>query len=648
VGRPLACAVLLGVGFASGPLAESISPPRSDAAAAARGSPSERGVILIGWDGADWELLDALVAAGRLPNLRRLVAEGRTANLSVFSPMISPLVWSTIATGAEPPDHGVLDFFEIDPNGGRQVPVSARSLRVPPYWDLASARGQTVGVVDYWASYPAEEVRGFVISDRVCPALADPDPSQLASAVFPPGAADRLRSLLSANPLPGPDELRRFGDFTAAELVEPRAGNLARLIRNTRVSQLAAEDFYDRIHPRSLVLYFLGTDEIAHMFAQDTAPRLPCIAPETFRRLSEVVPRYYAWVDELLGRWMDRARRDGRVLLLVSDHGFQWGSRRSCQGNPLAWNSASYAHRPVGIVAAWGSGVARNKTRGTVSVFDIEPTIAALLDLPVDRRAPGKARVEWFEGCREPRREDVWASFSPPRRLPAVVPQRNEYAERLKSLGYLTGGEAAAVRSPAGMTGRTATAWLNLGNYWVDRGRRDQAVSAFREALSIWPGYPPAVVNLVGTLVALHRGREAVETARLALDRPGERAEWTIYEVAARLEAGGLVQAEEALLTEALRRFPNSEPIVVSLAGLDMTRGRCEAALQKIRPFLTTCARPDDLNVAGLALLCLGRPAEARPLLERSLTLTPNQPHIRAALNRTARGPAGGSAGEPR
>ncbi|MCM3877699.1 MAG: alkaline phosphatase family protein, partial [Thermoanaerobaculia bacterium] len=67
-------------------------------------------VIFVGWDGADWKLLDPLMKEGRLPNLAALVAKGRTWNLVTYQPMASPLIWTTIATGRTPVDHGVTDF----------------------------------------------------------------------------------------------------------------------------------------------------------------------------------------------------------------------------------------------------------------------------------------------------------------------------------------------------------------------------------------------------------------------------------------------------------------------------------------------------------------------------------------------------------
>ena len=104
-------------------------------------------MILVGWDGADWKLLDRLLKEGRLPNLAALVANGRTWNLHTYEPMASPLIWTTIATGRTPLDHGVTDFEELDPKARARLPISGRSRKVPAIWNLASVKGLTVGVV---------------------------------------------------------------------------------------------------------------------------------------------------------------------------------------------------------------------------------------------------------------------------------------------------------------------------------------------------------------------------------------------------------------------------------------------------------------------------------------------------------------------
>src|SRR5262249_20595189 len=115
-------------------------------------------------DGADWEIVDRLASAGRLPNLGRLKREGAWGVLRSEEPLLSPIVWTTIATGRPPADHGIIGF--LTERNGRTEPVRSDERKVRAFWNVASDLGVPVGVVGWYASWPAEPVRGFLVSDR--------------------------------------------------------------------------------------------------------------------------------------------------------------------------------------------------------------------------------------------------------------------------------------------------------------------------------------------------------------------------------------------------------------------------------------------------------------------------------------------------
>lgn len=107
-------------------------------------------VLVVGLDGATFESVDPLIAAGKLPHLGALLAESASAVLVARPPLHSPELWSTIATGRT--DHGVAGFR-----------MSARDLRVPRFWDYALDRGLTVGVYKWLVTTPVREVDGFMV-----------------------------------------------------------------------------------------------------------------------------------------------------------------------------------------------------------------------------------------------------------------------------------------------------------------------------------------------------------------------------------------------------------------------------------------------------------------------------------------------------
>ena len=93
--------------------------------------PAQR-VILVGIDGADWKVIDPLIAEGRLPNLARMKSEGASGPLISHEPIFSPVVWATISTGKLPEKHGIHTFTAplVSAAGdSTRVPVTCQRLR---------------------------------------------------------------------------------------------------------------------------------------------------------------------------------------------------------------------------------------------------------------------------------------------------------------------------------------------------------------------------------------------------------------------------------------------------------------------------------------------------------------------------------------
>ncbi|HEU4395029.1 MAG TPA: alkaline phosphatase family protein, partial [Planctomycetota bacterium] len=179
---------------APGPAAEAVPGERSpavEAALKARPDLAKSRVFLLGLDGCDPVLVEDLVRQGRLPNFKRLKEEGAFGPLRSQEPMLSPLLWTTIATGKWPTEHGVLDFMIADPDDPKnRVTVEGRNRQVEAMWDIVGRYGSKVGVVGWLATHPAEKVNGFAISDRAEPLAyllrQKPDPS-IEGVTWPTG-----------------------------------------------------------------------------------------------------------------------------------------------------------------------------------------------------------------------------------------------------------------------------------------------------------------------------------------------------------------------------------------------------------------------------------------------------------------------------
>ena len=73
-------------------------------------------LLLIGWDAADWQIIQPLLEQGLMPNLQRVINSGVRGDIATIKPILSPMLWNSIATGKRPDKHGILSFMEPDPD----------------------------------------------------------------------------------------------------------------------------------------------------------------------------------------------------------------------------------------------------------------------------------------------------------------------------------------------------------------------------------------------------------------------------------------------------------------------------------------------------------------------------------------------------
>ncbi len=602
-------------------------------------------VIWIGLDGLDWELLDRLGAEGKMPNWKRLATEGYKASLRSDYPLISPILWTTAATGVEPDVHRVLDFQEVDPKTGRKVPISGFSRAVPAVWNVASAAGRKVGVVGWWATHPAEEVNGFFVSDRASPILFDGLP--LSGAAFPPSLEAGVGQVVRRDGRIAPDDLARYLDVPESEITEALSSGagmenpvvaLARILAATRVTQRIARDLYDRELPDLTAVYFEGTDEAGHIFAPYAPPRPDCpsVSDADFARYRRVVETYYAAVDRILGQWMRRAEEDRATLIVNSDHGFKWGADRPCGLASGNWSTAAFWHRPDGVFAAWGSGVGRSAERGRARLLDVAPTVLALEGLPADRRMLGSPIAAASAALPSLGRTDERSRISV-RRVAATAlsaEQSSEYAKKLLALGYLSPGETRPLSAPEGdRPGMTEGAWNNLGMYYRETKKDFVAArSAFEESLRLRPDYYSPMFNLA--VLSREKGdTKAAEEwlfrslAAVTSDPSAAIAGW-----ARDYQREGKPAAARSLLERAANSYPDNEVVARERARF-LYRGKdCHGAVAALSRFEATTTDPQTLNDLALFETCLADRKAVIRLLERSLALKPDQPEVARSL----------------
>ena len=289
--------------------------------------------------------------------------------LQVEPERVPAIVWTTVATGRGPEAHGIRSVESrrlpgmSRPRGmgqgdgrfaaavgpatellrlTRDAPPSAPLRGVKTFWNVASEKGLRVGVVNWWATWPADAVNGYVVTDRAFFKLEKG------------GACDR--------------EVHPASDFDRLKaLVPAKAGERARALDRFHVA--AARLLRDGRPPDVEALYLPGLDiaTMQHLGQAETVD-----LPSLDTRLAAVREEYRD-MDAILG---DEAAglAAGEVLMIVGDPG------------RLARRSSA---EPEGLLVMAGGPVAALDL-GTVLERDIAPTVLHLAGLPISAELDGR------------------------------------------------------------------------------------------------------------------------------------------------------------------------------------------------------------------------------------------------------------------
>jgi predicted AlkP superfamily phosphohydrolase/phosphomutase len=248
--------------------------------------------ILFGVDGADWEVIEWMWDQNRLPHLKRLADRGVAAPLETFH-HASPVIWTSVATGVLPEVHGITEF--VVPTVKGDQPVSSTLRRVPALWNMVTSTGGRVAVVGWWASWPAEEVNGTIISDRTVHEIPD--------RVWPP------------------EHLNHFDTALARLRADEEGGKPSSMLEADRIfGRLAVDLAAD--HNNLTLLYFRGVDISCHFHWKAFEPEaFPAAAPAELEAERELIAREYELVDHTLGELLAASDPDVNIIVM-SDHGF--------------------------------------------------------------------------------------------------------------------------------------------------------------------------------------------------------------------------------------------------------------------------------------------------------------------------------------
>ncbi|MEO1998523.1 MAG: alkaline phosphatase family protein, partial [Planctomycetaceae bacterium] len=362
-------------------------------------TPTAKRVLLIGWDAADWKVIHPLMDAGNMPALQYLVENGVSGNISTLHPVLSPTLWTSIATGKRPFDHGVLGFSEPTPDGKGVQPITNLARKTKAIWNILHQSQKRSIVVGWWPSHPAEPINGVMVSNnyqRAVGPLKDGWPMPTGT-VHPPELHDELAELrFHPDEQVGPEILPFVP--RAAEIDQSKDRRLASCLKmlcectsiHTCATELIEHQAWD-----FAAVYYDAIDHFSHGFMKYHPPRQDRIKEEDFELYKDVVKAGYMYHDMMLRRMLELVDEDTTVIL-ISDHGFHPDHLRP-ESIPREPAGPAIEHRDFGIFVIKGPGVRKDELIHGASLLDITPTVLNLFGLPVGEDMEGNPLLAAFE-----------------------------------------------------------------------------------------------------------------------------------------------------------------------------------------------------------------------------------------------------------
>ncbi|MGH8659860.1 MAG: alkaline phosphatase family protein [Gammaproteobacteria bacterium] len=266
-------------------------------------------ILIIGLDGATFDLIRPWAQQGKLPHLARLMEKGVQGELKSTYPPMSPPAWTSFMTGKNPGKHGIFDFAARKPCSYEIEFINARHRKATTIWKLMSDAGKRVCVLSLPITYPPEKINGIMISGLDAPGvggLADP------SAIYPPDLHQELLDKLGGYQIS--PNLEQFSTGQCDEMVEAALRTVQSKLENALY--LYQKEAWD-----CFMITIGETDGVAHRLWKYHDPHSP-LSPNrgTESDGADPILRIYAKVDHYMGRLCALAPED-TTIIVISDHG---------------------------------------------------------------------------------------------------------------------------------------------------------------------------------------------------------------------------------------------------------------------------------------------------------------------------------------
>lgn len=483
-------------------------------------------VLLIGWDAADWKVIHPLMDAGQMPALKKLIDGGVMGKMATLDPPLSPMLWTSIATGKRPYKHGIHGFTEPTPDGKGIRPIYSTNRKCKAIWNILTQEKKKCHVVGWWPSHPAEPINGTMISNFY--QKADKKNGKawdlISGVVHPAEKSDFFAGLrVHPNELSSAHIHPFVPDFEKVDQRNEKSLHMiAKNLAESSSIHSAATYIMEHEEWDFMAVYFDAIDHFCHSFMRFHPPHREHISLRDYDLYKDVVASAYRFHDMILERYLELVDED-TTIMLISDHGFHPGIHRPVI-IPNEPTGPAIEHSPYGIVVLKGPEIKEDDLIFGVSLLDVTPTLLHLFGLPMGQDMDGKVLLHAFKNARPVATVDSWENIAgTDGRHPHDLTQSNEAMQhelqQLIDLGYVADPgpdmEKAIQNTIAENNYNLARAYFN-GQQWAEGIALLETLHEKQPEVLRFATYLANAYQIVGKF---KQARKVVDHIREVLDR---------------------------------------------------------------------------------------------------------------------------------
>ncbi len=366
-------------------------------------------LCVVGLESATLDAILPLEEQGHLPFFSKMLREGAHARLKSLQPTQRTALWTTLATGKYPYQHGVLgdqlyraDFlpdetflnllplrvgFEHWAAWSPVRSVDSSTLRVRTLWEILSLMGVPTALVGWPLTHPAPEGIQVSLSDRFFQSGGDTDLG------YPMELAERARLFRTDAGEIDPTITSRFGARPPLPALEALAVDQWR--QDLGLFLLDQDPQVD-----AFFLVLPGLAKISqHYFGGYSAVQFDGLQDAESEEAAQITRAYYVYLDEMLAQLWELCS-EPRLLVVVSVHGVEgyqgWREiRRQLSLQPAL--EGSIDRGPDGVLMLLGEGIQAEEALRTTDLVDLVPTLLYSLGFPIARDFDGRVITGAFD-----------------------------------------------------------------------------------------------------------------------------------------------------------------------------------------------------------------------------------------------------------